>query len=92
MVRADQIVVKEKLHCTCGQFSSDELDIFNSIRAVFDLHRVRNPCRATATLHRYALFGGMHICQKLNSLRVAMLTCLVTLLSSNRTFRPAGHK
>lgn len=51
----------EKLHGMCWQFTSDELDVFHQIRAVFDPRGILNPGKAVPTLHRCAEFGGMHI-------------------------------
>lgn len=51
----------EKLDAMCHQFSSDELDIFHQIKAVFDPRSLLNPGKAVPTLHRCAELGGMHV-------------------------------
>lgn len=51
----------EKLHGMCWQFSADELDVFQEIRAIFDPKGILNPGKAVPTLHRCAELGGMHI-------------------------------
>jgi glycolate oxidase len=45
----------------CWQFSPEELDLFASLRKVFDPHGLFNPGKAIPTLHRCAEFGGMHV-------------------------------
>lgn len=60
-VSGEHGIGSEKLHGMCWQFSPEELDLFASLRKVFDPHGLFNPGKAIPTLHRCAEFGGMHV-------------------------------
>jgi glycolate oxidase len=53
----------EKYKEMCVQFSSQSLEMFLSIKRVFDEYGLLNPGKAIPTLHRCAEFGKMHVHQ-----------------------------
>jgi len=51
----------EKIDQMCLQFSTEELNLFHGIKAVFDDRGILNPGKAIPTLNRCAEFGAMHV-------------------------------
>ncbi|HIG39145.1 MAG TPA: FAD-binding protein [Gammaproteobacteria bacterium] len=51
----------EKIDQMCLQFSTQELELFHGIKAVFDFKGILNPGKAIPTLRRCAEFGAMHV-------------------------------
>ncbi len=51
----------EKINQMCGQFNSDEITQFHSIKFAFDAKQLLNPGKNIPTLQRCAEFGAMHV-------------------------------
>ncbi|MCK5396472.1 MAG: FAD-binding protein [Gammaproteobacteria bacterium] len=51
----------EKINQMCGQFNSDEITQFHSIKIAFDEKQLLNPGKNIPTLQRCAEFGAMHV-------------------------------
>jgi len=51
----------EKINQMCLQFSTQELKLFQAIKAAFDPKGLLNPGKAIPSLHRCAEFGALHV-------------------------------
>jgi len=51
----------EKINQMCVQFRPDELDLFHSVKRVFDRRELLNPGKAVPTLARCAEYGRMRV-------------------------------